>query len=100
MKWTKGDMVSLNFNLLWDNGTSIDLTDATVDFILTNVDTDIEFLNSSATIITPTEGLVQYSWGIGETDTLGLYQMKWKITYSTGKTYTVPNNIPEYIHIR
>lgn len=100
MKWTKGDTVPLNFKLQWDDGTYIDLTGSTVILILTDVDTDIVYLTSSVIVISAIDGQVQYQWGAGETDDVGLYKMEWKITYSTGKDYTVPNAKSEYIHIR
>lgn len=99
MKWTKGDNVPLNMQLKWDNGTNINLTDATVVFEMIPVDSNIPTISSAAIIITAIDGTVQYQWGAGETDNVGLYELRWVITYSSGKEYTVPNNHNEWIHI-
>lgn len=100
MKWTKGDTVPYNVQLKWDDGTNIDLTGATVIFEMIPVESSIPDISDSALIISAIDGTVQYQWSVGETDTDGLYEIRWTITFSSGKDYTVPNGHNEYIHIR
>ena len=100
MKWTKGNNVPYSVQLKWDDGTNIDLIDTTVLFEMISVETGLTVISSSADIIIAIDSTVQYQWSAGETDTDGLYETRWTITFNSGKKYTIPNGHNEYIHIR
>ncbi len=54
-------------------------------------------LAGSAAVVAPaTSGIVEYSWGVGDTAVVGEYFGEWVLTYG-GPTRTVPN--PGYTHI-
>jgi len=73
-------------------GTALDLSDASVDFIMYDLVTGTEKVNADATIVTATSGLVQYSWAAGDTDTVGTYYGEFEITYADSTTLTCPND--------
>lgn len=74
-------------------GTPINLTGASVKFIMRNEAT--VKVNATATIIDANRGVVKYEWGLTDTDTAGTYQAEFEITFADGRKLTVPND--EYI---
>jgi hypothetical protein len=40
------------------------------------------------------KGVVSYSWAAGQTDLAGVYRLRWRVTWSSGKTRTFPNSGP------
>ena len=39
-----------------------------------------------------TGGRVKYAWAAGDTNTAGVYEGYWRITYASGETESFPNN--------
>lgn len=68
-----------------------DLTNATgVDFHLVDSEGNV-LVNSVATIVDASEGLVQYEWSDGDTDDIGLHRAEFDVSYDDGSSETFPN---------
>lgn len=76
---------------LTDSAGPIDLTGATVLFIMSVDEGTPNKVAAAATIVTPSTGMVKYTWAGTDTDTPGTYHAEWEITIS-GKKITVPND--------
>jgi hypothetical protein len=48
-------------------------------------------VNSAAAIVSALAGTVAYTWQAGDTDTLGIFDAEWVLTYSNG-VQTVPTS--------
>ena len=73
------------------NEVPINLTGATVRFIMKNKETGVVKVNAPAVIVgTATLGIVRYDWAVGDTNTLGSYQAEWAITHLNGLPQTAP----------
>jgi hypothetical protein len=87
----KGDRLpALERTLLYDSGTAINLTAATVKFIFKKPGASSAVVGN-ATVEDATTGAVKYAWGATDSDTTGLMTGEWEITFPGGKM-TVPNN--------
>lgn len=72
----------------------IDLTPATgVRFLCSNG------VASPAVIVDTTGGLVRYDWDTDETDTAGVFNAEFEITWGDGRKQTVPNGQNDYIKV-
>lgn len=95
----KGDRLPIIECVLKDgNGAPINLTGATVKFRMATTGA-VEVFETSATVVSATEGSVSYSWGATDTTTAGEFLGEWIVT-SSGLTQTVPNGSELRIHIR
>lgn len=77
----------------FDDGTLVaDLTGCTVNFIMRRQDapTGPAKVNALAELVTPSRGQVRYSWVGTDTDTPGLYNAEWQVTYPDGRKQTFP----------
>jgi hypothetical protein len=75
-----------------ENGVAIDLTGATVKFLLRPINGTTNKINAAATIVgAATLGNVSYAWTGTDTSTAGLFVGQWQVTYSNGKVQTFPN---------
>lgn len=70
----------------------INLTGATVRFIMRLRGATVPKVNAVATIVTATAGTVRYDWGATDLDTAGEFDAEWEVTDSTGKPRTHPYN--------
>ena len=69
----------------------IDLTGATVKFMMRPVAGGTAKVNATATIVAPaTSGQVRYDFAAIDTDTVDDYVYEWQITFGDGKVATVP----------
>lgn len=76
---------------LSSGGSALDLTTATaVKFIMKTSTGSTIRVNATATIVTPTSGVVRYDWLAVDTATPGDYVAEWEITWTGGKKQTVP----------
>lgn len=83
---------SLEATLKDGNGTVIDLTGATVNFHMRQIGKTTVKVDASATVSSPaTSGVVEYQWTASDTDTIGVFQGEFEVTYSTGAIETFPN---------
>jgi hypothetical protein len=85
----QGDRLpALRMQLLDASGAPLDLTGATVAFRMRTSGGSLK-VNAAATIVDAVTGVVQYAWGMTDTDTVGSYRAEWACTFS-GSTQTVP----------
>jgi uncharacterized protein YfaS (alpha-2-macroglobulin family) len=82
----------LRVELQDDTGTPVDLTNASVSFQLYPVSETTATVDSSATVTDAQNGIVEYQWQTGETDTAGYYNAVFKVEYQSGTIETFPNN--------
>ena len=84
-KMKRGDTAPNLRAQLVRGGVPVDLTGATVKFCLLGTKRD-------CTIINATNGEVEYSWQVGDTESTGTLQAEFEVTYSDGKIETFPND--------
>jgi hypothetical protein len=76
--------------ILPDNTVAV-LTGCTVTFTLRSATGRVLIDRAAASIVVPLEGRVSYAWQPGDTDTLGIHEAEWIVTYPGGAQMTVPN---------
>ena len=76
---------------LRDSQGPLDLTGATVQFVMTDCAGN-EILKAPATVIGAEIGRVQYDWQAGDTDATGSFRAEFDVTFSDGSNLTVPND--------
>lgn len=81
----------LEFQLTDDDGTAIDLTGASVQFLMKR-GSNAPKVNKAATITTATEGRGQYAWVTSDTDEVGEYDGEFEVTHSDGDLETFPSD--------
>jgi hypothetical protein len=69
----------------------INLTGASVRLHMKSVDGTLK-IDEAITIVTPLQGIIQYDWQSGDTDTVGTYYVEFEVTYSDNSVETFPNN--------
>ena len=77
------------------NGTPIDITNATVTFIMTNCETDAVKINKAAVIVSGAAGTLKYVWNnttTPDTDVAGKYRYEFKIIMPDTRIFRVPND--------
>lgn len=74
------------------SGNVVDLTGATARFVMINNETGVVKVAAAATISNPTGGVVTYAWEATDTDTAGLYDGEFEVTFSGGIVQTFPND--------
>lgn len=72
-------------------GAAIALAGTTVTFRMRGVNAAAVKVEAAATIIDADAGRVEYAWTGTDTDTSGLFNAEWSISFS-GSAETVPNN--------
>lgn len=72
------------------DGTALDLTGATAKLIMVNEATDKVKIAAAATVKDATNGVVEYSWAAGDTNTVGDYRAEIELTLG-GLTRTAPS---------
>lgn len=81
--------------VLTNSGGAVNLTGATVKFIMRGADATFTptsgqpKINTAAVIADATNGVVRYDWVIGDTATPGNYVAEWQVTIG-GKPETFP----------
>lgn len=77
------------------NGAALNLTGATVKFIMRakptgNGAAPAPKVNAAAVLVDAVNGVVRYDWLGTDTDTPGSYQAEWQIVWPDGRKQTVP----------
>lgn len=73
-------------------GAAVNLTGATVRFIMRKGGTSSAKVTGEADIGSPASGgEVSYTWEATDTDTPGIYSACWEVTFSGGAIQTFPN---------
>jgi len=94
MRIRQGDTFAWEQQLVWDDNSPIDLTDATkVDFVMCLDGEDDPVVDAPASIdmAHKTDGYVTYQFQSGDTDEVGMYKVLFRITWNDGTIMTVPN---------
>ena len=72
------------------NGVAVDITRATVNFYMGNINGNL--VNSTATIVDAEAGQVRYDWVASDTANSGMYQAEFEVVYADTSKETFPNN--------
>lgn len=73
-------------------GAVINLSGATVRFIMVSKDDGSGVIDAPATVVDAVNGKVKYSWEVGDTDTSGTFNSEFEVTFGSGLSETFPNN--------
>jgi len=68
----------------------VDITAAAVKFHMKSLDGVVK-INETMTITDAENGVVQYDWQVGDTDTVGAYYVEFEVTYADASIETFPN---------
>ena len=89
----QGDTANtLNAALTYNDGTAVNLTGATVKFVMRAYTAANPAINAAATIVTPAAGTVSYTFTAADTATAGTYEAVFQVTFSGGTTQTFPTD--------
>lgn len=83
-----------------EDGVAVDLTGATVKFIMQPTNDETDTVNASAAVEDAPNGVVSYSWQAGDTATEGIYYAEFEVTHSGGGIETFPRESPLSIRVR
>src|SRR5688572_10606776 len=73
------------------DGNPVDLTGATVRFIMRAIGGAMKVDQAASIVGTPTAGRARYSWGATDTDTVGTFEAEFEVTFGDGTKQTFPN---------
>jgi hypothetical protein len=83
---------AITSQLLDDDGNPVDLTGATVRFVMRALeDTDLK-VDGAGEVTDADAGQVRYLWGAADLDTEGLYLASWQVTFGDGRRQTYPGD--------
>jgi hypothetical protein len=82
----------LERTLLDVDDAPVNLTGATVKFIMRKPGASTAKVSAAATVVTPLAGEVSYQWTGTDTDTAGTYNGEFEVTFSGGAKQTFPND--------
>lgn len=81
------------------SGTAVDLTGATVLMIMRPVGGGKRKISGACTLHDAANGIVRYAWVSGDTDTAGLFNVEFQVTYADSTVETFPNKGYEQVQI-
>lgn len=81
----------IRMTLTDSNGAALNLTGAAVLFRMKARGGTSTKISAAGTIVDAAGGIVEYPWAAGDTDTAGIYDAEWRLTYADG-VQTVPTS--------
>jgi hypothetical protein len=72
-------------------GVVVNLTGASVKFLMRRVGSRLLKVNGTGTVVTPLAGAVSYTWASADVNEPGLFDAEWEVTFSGGAKETFPN---------
>jgi len=91
--WKQGDTAPAIAEQFFDGtGTAVNLTGATVKFMMWGQGDTAVKVNATATITDATLGKVSYTPNSTDTNTKGIYLVEWQVTFGGGAIETFPNS--------
>ena len=81
------------------DGTAVSIVGASVKILVKTLD-GTSVVNSPMTITDGTNGVAEYEWQSGDTDTTGTYKVEFEVTFDNGAVETFPNNKYEMMVIK
>jgi hypothetical protein len=78
--------------LLDADGNAVNLTGASVKFIMADKATGTVKVDAAGVVETPASGIVHYAWAEADTDTAGTFKAEWEVEYGDGRLETFPNS--------
>jgi hypothetical protein len=86
------ELPSIQETLQNGDGTTPDLTSATVAFVIQDANHQADPFGGAAGVVgDPTKGIVQYNWQNTDAAAAGVYLYRWRVTYPGTKPETYPN---------
>ena len=82
---------SLGATLKDAQSTAVSLVGATVKLHMNSLDGVVK-VNQTMTVTDAENGVIQYNWQAGDTDTVGAYYAEFQVTYVDGSVETFPND--------
>tara|TARA_R110000772_G_C13235731_1_gene433187 strand:- start:187 stop:507 length:321 start_codon:yes stop_codon:yes gene_type:complete len=82
---------SISATLKDGSGAALDLSGAYVRFHLKGVDGSLK-VDAAVLLTDAANGVIQYNWASGDTDTAGTYYAEFEATYSDDSIETFPND--------
>lgn len=82
---------------LLQDGAPFDLTGYTVTFVMRLPGAPSAKVSAAAVVIDEENGIVEYRWAAGNTDTVGAYKVVWKAVDGSGKPHTFPSKGTDYV---
>lgn len=76
----------------------IGLVGASVQFHMKSVDGTLK-VDAAMDVIDSDNGIIQYDWQSGDTDTVGTYYVEFEVTYTDATVETFPNNGNKTINV-
>lgn len=81
------------------DGTAVSIISATVKILVKTLD-GVSVVNSAMTITDGINGVAEYGWQSGDTDTAGTYKVEFEVTFDNGSVETFPNTGYEMLVIK
>jgi len=84
------------------DGSAVDITDATIKFYMVTDDNDrtVTVDEGTVTLVTPASGIAEYRWNAEDTATAGNYLGEFVVTLSDATIFTIPNDDSLKIQIK
>lgn len=94
----RGDTMPYLVATLSDDSGPVDLTDATVKFVLRHARTRCAtsepalLFKKPAVVADAASGIVRYEWADGDTDVAGQFDGEFEVTFAAGGRWTFPSS--------
>jgi hypothetical protein len=86
----EGDAGSILGQTLKRDGAAVNLTGASVRFVMSKSPTSTPKVDAAATIVDASAGKVRYTWQAADLNAPGRYIAEWQVTFSGGAIETYP----------